>query len=182
MDYSSQIAMLNSFNSTLPSIQAMFIALMALIGLVIFVRSLLQLSKNNRQNQASDNGVIGGLILGPAMWSLGGWLSIGSMTLFRNSATKQIYDTYEPLSGVDQTTAMLFAFVFYINFVGWILMGAALYKAYEGTRYTNERRWLLKSATMYLLAVFSTNFALFIDMVSLTFGTGTIGTDYLPAI
>lgn len=176
MDYSQLSEVFNSLATQIPSLYRLFLIGCGITGVCLTISGVTEIIASNRANQKPRGAAFCKMFFGPLLFVLGGLLEMGSYTLFREFTNPILMDSYTTQTGDDLST-FLYPVRFYIGFIGFVLMGRAVYVAAVGAD-TKRENWQFESLGLWLLAVCCYAFDSTVNMISSSAGQGLLGTEY----
>lgn len=161
-----------------PKIQTFFFDLMAFLGLVAVISSLMHQAAAGKRNQGLLPETIAGIVFGSLMFGIPSVANIFASSLFGTSADTQIVTSYSAVTGADaKVRESVHAVVVMAAVIGWFAIGRGLWIGRVGAKY-QQQGWQGASLTFIIAGTIATNLYVFADILGGSVGISGLGTDY----
>ena len=167
---------ITTFAQNLPGLTTGFNLIVPLIGLIAVINGLVTQFNQGRKGQGVVPAALASILIGSLMFSLPTVVDIFSASMFGSAADPKMIDTYTSSTGAGTEKAIQ-ALVAFINFIGWIAVVRGLMRWRDGPKY-DQPGWFGHGLTYVLAGSLATNFYVFADVLGVSIGAMTVGTEY----
>ncbi len=162
--------------SSIPGILYGFRHVLATMGIFTVAASLAHQAKRGRSGEGMLAETVMGLVIGSVMASIQTVVAVVGQSLLGDAQDPIFLESFNP-HGTNPTQLGIQAVIAYINMLGWFAAGKGLWTYRNGPKFA-QPGWFGNGTAYLVSGTLMANFYVFADVLGLTIGSVSVGTDY----